>query len=357
MRVLLITGSFPPMKCGVGSYTQRLAMALAECQEVKVTVLTDERASGAVERNGVEVLPVIRGWKITELFRIAKYVNRLNPDIVHIQYPTQGYSGRSPMLLPLLIRFLGKPCVQTWHEPMVRMEGLCLAIGLDVLVTVREELMVNIPKLTQRVLRKKEVAWIPAASLLPTVIPNDEKRLKIRHQYISDGEILLAFYGFVAPLKGIEVLFEIVAKTNSWLLMACDFRSDDFYHRSLLDKITSMGIGSRVIMAGFLPEDQLADILAASDAVVFPFRDGVGAWNTSVDGAIAQGVFVLTTSLVVNGYNEGKNIYFAKPGNVSEMISSIQRYAGYRISPKPPTLEWRNIAERHLKIYNQIVVI
>jgi glycosyltransferase involved in cell wall biosynthesis len=159
----------------------------------------------------------------------------------------------------------------------------------------------------------------------------------------------------VAPLKGIEVLFEIVAKTNAQLLMACDFQPNDDYHRSLLDKIKTMGIGPHITIIGFLPEVQLATILAASDAVVLPFRDGGGAWNTTIDGVIAQGTFVLTTSLIASGYNEEKNVYFAKPGNVEEMIFSIQAYAGRRISSKPPISEWRNIAEQHLSIYKQLI--
>jgi len=345
------------MRCGVGAYTQRLALALAELKDVKVTVLTDERAGPILERDGVEVLPVIRGWGITELAKVTKYVRRITPDVVHIQYPTQGYSGRMPALLPLLMRFLCKPCVQTWHEPVLGRGGGGQSIGLDVLITVREELMTKIPRLTQRALRNTRVSWIPAASLLPTVTLHDDERLKIRQQYVSDGEALLVYYGFVAPLKGIEVLLEIVAKTKAQLLMACDFQQSDSYHQSLLNLIYEMGIESRVTVVGFLPDEQLSCILAASDAVVFPFRDGALACNSTIDGAVAQGAFVLTTSLVDCGYNKDRNIYFAKPGNVEEMIASIQRYAGYRIPCKPSTSEWRSIAEQHLNIYKQLAAI
>ncbi|RFC34918.1 MAG: Glycosyltransferase involved in cell wall bisynthesis [Candidatus Nitrotoga sp. SPKER] len=344
------------MKCGVGTYTQKLAMTLAESRNVKVTVLTDERASEAMERNGVEVLSVIRGWRVTELIYIAKYVMQSNPDIVHIQYPAQGYSGRMPILIPLLMCLLCKHCVQTWHEPVFNgRASLLLTVGLKVLITVREEIITSIPKFIQRALRGTRLAWIPAASMLPTVILSNEERSKIRHHYIPDNEVLLSYYGFVAPLKGIEMLFEIVAKTKAHLLMACDFQPDDDYHKSLLDKIKTMGIESYITIMGFLPEVQLASILAASDAVVFPFRDGAGPWNTSIDGAIAQGTFVLTTSLMASGYSKERNVYFAKPGNVEEMILSIQTYAGCRIPSKPPISEWRNIADQHLSIYKQLI--
>ena len=106
---------------------------------------------------------------------------------------------------------------------------------------------------------------------------------------------------------------------------------------------------------GFLPEDRLASTLAASDAVVLPFRDGAAAWNTSIDGAVAQGTFVVTTSMTTSGYNKDKNIYFARPGDVDEMTSAIQKHAGYRIASKQPRSEWKNIAEQHLNVYRQLI--
>jgi len=137
--------------------------------------------------------------------------------------------------------------------------------------------------------------------------------------------------------------------------MACDFHKDNHYHRLLLNQIKAKGIAARISIIGFLPEEQLANLLAASDAVVLPFRDGAGAWNTSVDGAVTQGVLVITTSLVEIGYNKEKNIYFSQPGNVEEMIMAIEKYAGHHISSKPQTDEWQNIAEQHFHVYKEVV--
>ena len=344
------------MKCGVGAYTQRLVRALAEFEDIKITVLTDTRAIGATERNGVEVLAVIRGWQLIELIKIAKHVRRLSPDVVHIQYPSQGYFGKMPALIPLLIRFLGKRCVQTWHEPILGAGGLGLSCGLDALISVRQNLIASIPRLTQLALRNIPFSWIPAVSMLPMVTLRDDERSNIRHRYISDDEILLVYYGFVAPIKGIEVLLDIVAKTNVRLMMVCDLHMDDNYHRSLLERISTLGIWSRVTIMGFLPDEELSNILAVADAVVLPFRDGARSYNTTIDGAAAQGTFVLTTSFVHNGYEKDKNIYYAKPGDIDEMITSINKFAGFRSSCVQSTSKWLDIAGQHLDIYKQVVV-
>jgi glycosyltransferase involved in cell wall biosynthesis len=351
MKVLLITGSYPPMKCGVGAYTQRLAVALAELESVRVTVLTDIRAVGLPNRDGVDVMPVISCWRISELIKIAKQIRQLSPDIVHIQYPTQGFVGKVPTLLPLLVWILGRHCVQTWHEPVLGRGGFWLSIGLDALITVREELMGTLPRLTQKLLSRTPFSWIPAASMLPTVELNDGERLEIRRQYVTGDETLLAFYGFVSPIKGLEFLLEIVAKMKVKLLLACDLNHDNAYHRTLLDLISSLKIASKISILGFLPDRELSIILAASDAIVLPFRDGAQDCNTSIDGAIAQGTFVLTTSTDHNGYNKDKNIYYAGLGDVSEMANAIEKYAGHRTLCNQTESKWRNIATQHLEIY------
>jgi len=356
MRVLMITGSYPPMKCGVGSYTKKLATVIAECYKVEVTVLTDKRASQASEENGVTVVPIMNGWQLTEFFKIVQLVKHLKPDVVHIQYPTQGYLDRlSTRFLPLLIHFLGAPCVQTWHEPILRVSGVWLSIGADALVIVKEELMAHIPWLTRIAIFSAKPFWVPCASLLPAIVLQESERLEIRNRYVSNDELLLVYYGFVAPLKGVETLFEITAQTGAKLLMVCDFQSDDIYHQLLLDLIVSMGIETKVNIVGFLPDDQLVSVLAASDAVVLPFKSGARDWNTTVASASAQGVFVLTTSFICNGYNKEQNIYYAKPGNTEEMVLAIKKYAGHYIPCRSSMSEWESIADEHVRIYKGVI--
>ncbi len=357
MRVLLITGSYPPMKCGVGSYTQKLALSLSQHHDVdEVVVLTDERARDVVQQKGVLVLPVIQNWQIIELGRIAKYIKQYNPDIVHIQYPTQGYSGRVPALLPLLVRLLRKPCIQTWHEPVTATWwGMLLLLKMDALVFVKDNLISSLPRVIRWIVKRKDTTLILLASLLPVIKVSSDEILEIRRVYAPNNETLICFFGFLAPLKGVEALLKIVARTEAQLLIASDLIPENVYHKSILDKIIEMGIGTRVAIVGFLSDERLVAILAASDVAAFPFRDGAKSWNTSIDGAVAQGIFVLTTSLDYSGYQVARNIYFAKPGNIEEMIAAIQQYAGKRNPAKSSILEWQVIADKHVGIYKRFI--
>ena len=326
---------------------------MAELQDVRVTVLTDIRATDNSRFETADVLPVIRSWGVAGLFRIAQQVKRLRPDVVHIQSPTMGYPGIVPQLLPFLIRLLGIPIVQTWHEPVPGAGGLWLSMGLDVLITVREELLTTLSAITRKALQRTPFFWIPAGCMLSTITLQENERSAIRGRYVPDGNILLIYYGFVAPLKGIEIVLQVAAATNAQLLLACDLQSENSYHRSLFDKIESMELASSVSILGFLQEKQLAKHLAAADAVVLPFRDGARECNTSVAGAAAQGTFVLTTSQTDRGYHKSKNIYYAKPGDADEMIDAINRYSGCR-NDSCVASDWDKVAEKHFEIYRTL---
>jgi len=90
MKILFITGSYPPMKCGVGDYQYNLAKSLSKTNDVNIGVLTSTDAKPVSETDNVEVYPIIRDWGIGRIFKIVKFIRDWDPDIVHIQYPTQG---------------------------------------------------------------------------------------------------------------------------------------------------------------------------------------------------------------------------------------------------------------------------
>lgn len=355
MRILFVTGSYPPMKCGVGAYTQKLAHSLALRGECKVMVLTDRRANGANIPGDVEIHPVIEGWALQNLMRLVLEVRRLRPEVVHIQYPTQGYSGRGIFLLPLILRALGFPCVHTWHEPVLGRQGLLLALGLDHLVFVKRDLEQHLSAVIRWLLRNKDAVWIPAASMLPAVQLSQSERTSIKERYAAVDECLLVFYGFLAPLKGIETLLELVARTRSRLVLASDIQTDDGYHQTILERLDSLQIRHRVHITGFMPDMELAMLLASADAAVFPFKDGAADWNTSIDGAVAQGVFVLTTTRGERRYDRDRNIFYAGVDSLDEMKVALQRYASSRVDIKPADVAWNEIATAHEKIYRKLM--
>ena len=354
MKVLLITGSFPPMKCGVGDYTACLAAALSNRDGMSVAVLTDVRADPLRADYNFEIFPVIQDWTLINLPEALKTIKRWKPDVVHFQYPTQGYgNGWLPGILPLLCIPLNATIVQTWHEycPARPNENLLLATTPGGLIAVRPGYKEKMPLWMRWLTKHKEFRYIPNASSIPAATLSDAERLAIRERYLSSEKRLIAFFGFIYPHKQVELLFEIADPATDHIVLIGDLDMNDPYHKSLMKKTERAPWAGHVTVTGFMPPTEAARLLSAADAVVLPFQGGGGLWNTSLHSAAMQGTFVLTTSFDRQGYNSTENIYYAKPCDVEQMRSSLQNYAGRKID-LPQLPDWDFISKAHVQLYS-----
>lgn len=361
MRILIITGSFPPMKCGIGDYTAFLAEALSK-EAADVAVLTDIDACTNTVNPEYKIFPVIHDWKYSSFCKIAKIVRSWKPDIVHIQYPTQGYKGRFfPLMLPPLLYFFGVKIVQTWHEYYSKDKVDWILIPKFVtpggLVAVRPNYMERMPRRYRWLCRFKKFRFIPNASTVPAVKITVSERDEIHQRFTSSEKSLLVFFGFLYPEKGVELLFDIADPTKHHLVLIGAINEADSYYKAVLNKIEQGPWRNNATLTGFLPALETAQILAAADAVVLPFRSGGGMWNTSLHAAAIQGTFVLTTSPENIGYVESENIYYAHPGDIGEMRQALNQYIGRKNSSA--SLEqyatWESIAKTHIDLYHALL--
>lgn len=357
MRVLLVSGSFPPMRCGVGDYTKQLAMALRDQENVTAAVLTDE-SSSTLEGTGIEVYPIASGWVPPDAITIYNLVRRWEPDIVHIQYPTQGYGGKKlPWVLPTFFHCLGYPVVQTWHEFIsARWQHWSKLITPGGLVVVRGEMADWLSHGFSRFMRNKILRHIPNAPSIPAIQITESEREEIRRGFAGNCRVnLVSFFGFAYPNKNIESLFSVADPSRDYLLLICELDPENDFQRKIIDRINHPPWQGRAAATGFLPDFEVARLLAASDAAVFPFTEGGGSWNTSLQAASIQGTFVITTSTSRIGYDAVENIFYSAPGEVAKMGEALRANAGRRIPPRLSHRqdEWKKIASDHIFLYRE----
>jgi len=363
MRVLLVTGSFPPMKCGVGDYSCNLAKALILDSEVYVGVLTSTKVGEMGNFEGIEIFPVMKSWNIFETFKVMKIIRQWLPDIVHIQYPTQGYgTGKLPWALPMICFLLNKKVVQTWHggygngiRDLLKFLLKIIIPGPLVVVYLRYEKIFH-PHF-HWALRKKMPVFIPNSSSIPRVDLSGEEKNVLKNQYLKNQERLVVFFGFVYPYKGVEFLFEIADPVSDQIVIAGEIDGKgDYAHKIIKFASAEPWIG-KVTITGFLPAVDVGALLAVADAVILPFRSGGGDWNTSLLGAVLNGAFVITTSLTQNGYDPKRNVYFAKVDNVKEMKAALSTYAGIRrkYAADIDNDGWSEIAAVHCSLYENFL--
>jgi glycosyltransferase involved in cell wall biosynthesis len=354
MRLMLVTGSFPPMQCGVGDYTHRLAMSLAEIPGNSVALLTSaECAPDAGRSPRLEVFPVMQGWRLSEWRKALAVMRQWRPDVIHIQYPTQGYGqGRLPPLLPLMGRLSGARVVQTWHEPIQLREALGLLLtrlSPGPVVVVRPQYLDLIHPSLRKLISKPRLRFIPSASAIPRARLTSQQRDALRRQYLKGQQRLVVFFGFLYRHKGVDLLFDIANPTTDHLVIAGD--TDHLDYKAELQHAAGSGAwAGKATLMGFMPAQDVAELLSIADAVVLPFRLGGGEWNTSIHGAVANGAYVVTTSLTRHGYDAQRNVFYAGVEAIDEMRDALT------FAPRPhagdaPVCGWGDISAAHMNVY------
>jgi glycosyltransferase involved in cell wall biosynthesis len=361
VRVLLVTGSFPPMVCGVGDYTRSLARALSDLEGVEVAVLTSAEAGLAGGADRFETFPLLDGWLRSEFPVVRDVVRRWRPDVVHLQYPTQGYRGDLVFRLPLLLWRAGIRVVQTWHEYFARdlrprWQEVALGLAPGDVVVVRPDYRENMPLWYRALTLHRRFHHVPGAPSIPRVVLGQGERREVHQRYAPQDRSLLAFFGFLYPHKGVDDLLAILDPERHHLVLVGDLQQSDPYQRTLLQRIAAPPLAGHVSPTGFLPPLEAARVLAAADAVVLPFRQGGGAWNSSIQAAMLQGTFVLTTSRERHGYDPVQNVYYARPGDRADLRQALDRHLGSRLPGDVAGGSlpgWQGIARQHLAIYER----
>ena len=358
LRVLLVSGSLPPMRCGVGDYTAGLARALAETGATEVAVLTS-RLEGRADSGrwaGVEVLERIGRWHTSGLAAALRMVRSWKPDVLPVQHPSQGYDGPLALQLVAAARWLlGVPVVLTLHEPV----GVNLQVPV-MAAAIRSASAVIVVRPDFRALTNRKVRWtiagkplrlIPNATTLPRALATPERNRAIRERFGAGARGLVAYFGYVYPGRGVHHLFRI-ADPGRHCLVILGGRLDEAaaYFEEVSARAREPDWRGACTVTGFVPADEAAEIMACADAVVLPFEAGGGSWNTSLHGARLQGTFVVTTSRDVRGYDARENVYYARPGDVEEMRAALAAHLGTRREPAGiPT--WAQVAAGHLDVY------
>lgn len=304
-RLLVISGTWPPMRCGVGDYTACLCQELAR-SGVQVKVLTSNQA-GPAAVPGVEVMPLVKAWNWGMLGKVRAVIRDQRPDLILFQWPTAAY-GRclAVNLLPAYLRrrFPHLPLVTTLHElryfkPWTRWRALPALRYSDWIVLVDPADQAAAAKLHPAC--QARCVHIPIGSNLPAAGQAFDREAGRRELGLGPGDFAVAFFGFANPPKGLELLLAALEDLRprhpelKFLLLA-ELSDRDPYQRRLAGRIESSGLSGITLRPDYAPAPKTAERLASADCAVLPFRDGVSQKRGSLLACLAQGLAVITTA-------------------------------------------------------------
>lgn len=402
LRITLIAGTYQPDRCGVAHYTARLRETLSQ-HNIQSTVLTTQAAAQTVRDPNVR--GVVSNWGFTDLFPLVRAVLSTPSSLLHIQHAAGTYRfQRAIFFFPLLLRAWGyrQPIVTTVHEygwwewepsfvPLRflewfktwgqnrelwdREDGFLLTQSQSIITTnaeVEAAIRERLPGLVNRVYR------IPiGANVEVFPLAYNRARQNLSQQYgWSLDSVVLAFFGFLHPVKGIENLLaafeQVIAQfPRSRLLLvggveslALPAQQAQNYWDKLQALIKKLNLEAQVKMTGYVSAESASHYLAGADIGVLPFHHGVTLKSGSLLTLFAHGLPVVATESPARDrqLQDRDSLYLVPPRNVETLTAALcrliaDRQLRDRLSHSGRAFvqrfSWSAIGNAHCQIYRQ----
>jgi len=382
-HILYVVGAFPNMPCGVGDYTYMLSKHISKIG-YPISVLTLNHPDVISEQGAVgsiEIHDSVESWSFLNAWNVFQQMRTINADIVHIQYPASfGKANRSFMsnLLGFLAKtrnLEGNRVITTLHEfgerrLRWRLRAMINVLTSDIIVCISFLDTFNISNLIRD---RKPVHHIPLASNIEFHPLTNRDRINLRAgSGIGKSDLALAYFGFITPLKGFEILLESVRElirtdTAVKLMILSHLQPNtNKYHRSIVKKIDELNLRDVCILGDrYFSEMEVSQYLQAADIGVLPFKEGASERRGSLMAALEHGLPVITTigPYTPSSFINDENMILITPNNVQELTASITRLASDqvlmdRISSGAKTItsaiSWEEIAINYAEIYDSV---
>jgi glycosyltransferase involved in cell wall biosynthesis len=241
-------------------------------------------AKAAARRKDMDVIEADPGDRDAGLADLRRAARRLNAaDVVHIQWKSPDWGGpyRALPRLEVFLAACRRPVIVTLHDVYPRESwrdrwGDPGAIALRRLSLGAAWIVVHSD---EEALRLK--GMVPASKL--DVVPHFvEDRPQLPDAAAAkaalglDGCRVITLVGFMTKRKGHRLLLEALRDLPPDVMaifVGAPIEGREVRGDELRDYATELGVADRVRFTGYIPDDQLERVMAATDIAVCPFRD------------------------------------------------------------------------------------
>lgn len=373
MRVAFVS-TFPPLRCGIGTYTEMLAEALAG-KGAEVVVLT-ERSVGEVNRRDLRVIPCFdskRGF----VEPVLREVEEAQPDVVHIQHDYTRYSPPE-RFLELLDGLSDRRVFVTMHAVLTRetsdyhpyCEELNRGIGERANIIVHQEtarrvlLRIGVPP--------RRVRVIPHGTLHLSHRPDKRGCFNL-----PEERPVLAQFGFLKEQKQVHISIRAMPLIlercpKAFLFIGGSvhpyYEKDRRYHDYVdrcLGLIEELGLSDNVFLLNdFLSKERLERSICSADVLLFPEK--MNYWSVSGMLHLALGARKPVVAARSPKFEEisryiSDELLFT-PGDYKQLAKiavrllrdpQFSRAIRKRISRFASRTSWDRVAEMHLRAYSR----
>lgn len=296
------------IRCGIAAYTEALVDALVREAGVEVEVVPitpglrpdAEYADQARKLNACDVVHVQHEYSFwggfvpgqNRFFRVAARIERPRVLTAHTTSPLEKLivlpevpaGARGKELARVLYRRLRMrvvlPFLRRWRPYRREVEVAPFAWADRVIVhTHAAELA-----LSHRGVPPSRISVIPAG--VPRAAEVHDGGAAFRRQFAVPAGRVISVFGYITPFKGYELVLEALRRLPPDVVFViaggARIPSDEAYVRHLKERIGALGLGHRVVITGFLSDEQAAEAMAASDLVLLPHTVATGSYSVTL---------------------------------------------------------------------------
>ncbi|MEI7641371.1 MAG: glycosyltransferase [bacterium] len=364
IRIVLVCGSYPPARCGIGDYSSFLCEAIAKAG-ADVSVITSSYLSIPQSSAPVKVLPLIKDWNLKYAGNILKQILNQSPDIVQFQYPNLEYKKNlSFNFLPGMLKKASPSIkiVETFHEPLRdlkflgKMRMLINISRADGFIFVEKENYASLPFYYKILIGSKPLSTIPIGSNVPVCERDPNFKRKLFNDFKITGDLkLIMTFGFITQVKGYELLLDTYnPEKEVWVHLGLKDKKEPYYEH-FLSLAKEKGLLDHIYFTGELSAQTIGTYLASSDVCVFPFKEGTTPRHGTFLAAAAQGSYIVASHSVKRGYTEKENIYYVTPNDREALRTAIAFKPTTEKASIPLVPSWDTIAASHIKLYSDLL--
>ena len=374
--------TYPPIKCGIGTYTDYLSQAVSRTdKKVRISIVA-EKGAKEIKEKLFETAPCF-DRKEDYVQKINEVVGKFSSDIVHIQHEFAIFNPDNRFLslleelkkktkIVLTLHTIHTNKSNDWNIEDISMEQYNLRMSQLVDAIIVHQVSMKEELIRQNV-TEKLIHIIPHGTEILKRVNKTEAMKKLGLP--ENGKIILSF-GFFGKYKNKELIIkalpEVLKKVpNAYIFFSGyirDWVQEDFESRKLYEeKAKELGVRDHVVFAKkYVLDNELYLVFNSSDTVVFPYFQtwysgsgglhlAIGSFKPIVVSQIPKFEEVgryISDSLVFNHNDSSKLakilIKLLVDNNFRESITNKVKSYALKTS-------WEEIAKTHIRLYKELL--
>jgi glycosyltransferase involved in cell wall biosynthesis len=372
---ILFISTFPPVKCGIASFTQDLVQAIGRALtknvEINICALDVKSNEGLYK---APVTMVMDSHLLDDCIETAEAINRdASIKMICVEHEFGLYGGELGEYLLGFLALIEKPFVIRYHTVLPNPEAKRLALVRQ--INQLADKVIVMTRNSARLLLDEYGLSAEKIVVIPHGTPNNSQIAvrELKHKYQLDNRQVLCTFGLLSPNKGIEEgilamkaisarfpesMYIVLGQTHPNLIA----QEGERYRDYLQGLIESNNLQHNVrLINEYVPVDKLMEYLALTDIYLFTSKDpnqavsGTFLYAMSAGCAIISNSFVLAhemldaqTGIILTTNSEGELAEKA-----IELLGNdpLRKRMGQNAFLKTRDTTWQKVSKKHATLF------